>query len=222
VSRRAAAAAGPAPVRPAAEPTHGPGHALERLIFFSDAVFAIAITLLIIEVHVPHLDAPFTDARFLAALARLAPDFVSFVVSFLVIGAFWTGHHRAFDCARHWDARLVFPNLCLLGSIAAMPFFTAFASEYAGHRVPVAFYCGWMLVIALFNLRLQRIVLSAPVVGEAVTPAQRRAIRQRGLAVGLGAATALAAALVMPILGQVALVTIPLWRLLLSRLSPAA
>ena len=197
----------------------GPGHALERMIFFSDAVFAIAITLLVIEIHVPEIHGN-TDHDYLVALAQLSPKFLGFFVSFFVIGQFWAGHHRAFDCARHWDGRLVFPNLMMLSAIAAMPFFTAFVSEYPWGRVPVALYCGWMLVTALLNIRLQRIATSAPVVGASVTPAQRRNVRLRGLSVALGAATALGLALVNPYFGQPGLVSIPFWRLLLNRLIP--
>lgn len=196
---------------------HGPGHALERMIFFSDAVFAIAITLLIIEIRVPELHH-FSDYDFLAALAGLLPSFISFLISFFVIGAFWAGHHRAFDCARHWDPRLILPNLMLLCAIAAMPFFTAFSSEYYGHRVPTAFYCGWLVVVALCNVRLQRIVTEPPIVGAHVARAHRRMIRRRGLAVLLGTVTSLVASLLVPPLGQPALLTIIAWRLLLQRI----
>lgn len=199
---------------------HGPGHALERMIFFSDAVFAIAITLLVIEIHVPHVEAPFTDAAFIEALARLFPNFVGFFVSFFVIGAFWAGHHRAFDCARHWSPKLIAPNLLLLSAIAAMPFFTALSSEYHGHRVPVALYCGWMVVIALLNILVQRIATAPPVVGEHIPQAHRRMIRQRGLATLLGAITALLVSLNWPVFGQIALISIPFWRQLLLRIAP--
>ena len=199
---------------------HGPGHALERLIFFSDAVFAIAITLLIIEIHVPEVPQPASDLAYIAALAQLTPNFVSFFISFFVIGAFWAGHHRAFDCARHWSPKLITPNLFLLSAIAAMPFFTAFSSEYYGQRVPVALYTGWMTVIALLNIWVQRIATAPPVVGERVSEQHRAMLRQRGLAVLLGAGTAFLVSLIQPYAGQAALAAIPFWRLLLKRVMP--
>lgn len=200
--------------------SHGPGHALERLIFFSDAVFAIAITLLIIEIHVPEIHAPFTDVAFLQALAGLWVKFLSFFVSFFVIGAFWAGHHRAFDCARHWSPRLILPNLCMLSTVASIPFFTAFSSEYYGHRVPTALYCFWMMLIALANIWVQRIATTPPVVGERIAKAHCRVIRQRGVATLLGTITAFAMALIFPWAAQATLATIPLWRLVLQRVSP--
>jgi uncharacterized membrane protein len=195
----------------------GPAHALERMIFFSDAVFAIAITLLVIEIHVPEVHRPWTDGGFLRALLPMIPDFVGFFSSFFVIGAFWMGHHRAFDCARHWDPRLMMPNLMMLSAIAAMPFFTAFASEYWGARVPTALYCAWMLLTALLNIRIQRLATAPPVVGKDVTDAQRLMIRQRGQAVALGAATALVISMFAPILAQPSLMSIALWRRLIQR-----
>lgn len=196
-----------------------PAHALERLIFFSDAVFAIAITLLIIEIHVPHIDAANpTDRDFLIALVPLIPKFIGFFVSFYVIANFWAGHHRAFDCARHWHPKLVVPNLMLLGAIAAMPFFTALSSEYYGERVPTALYCAWLFVTALLNLRINRMALAPPVVDEDVSEEKRRMLRARGVAVAMGAATAMVVSLFYPYAAQPALVSIVIWRLLLQRL----
>jgi uncharacterized membrane protein len=197
-----------------------PAHGLERMAFFSDAVFAIAITLLVIEIKVPEVAHPYTDAAFLEALNERIPHFIGFFVSFFAIGLFWASHHRAFDCARHFSPKLFVPNLMLLCAIAAMPFFTAFSAEHFGYRVPTAFYCGWMIVISLCNIMVQRILTAPPVVGEQVPEAQRRAIRQRGLSALLGSVTAFAMSLFIPALGQVMLITIPLWRLLIVRLAP--
>jgi uncharacterized membrane protein len=202
---------------PAKQPE--PEHTTERLIFFSDAVFAIAITLLIIEIRVPELGRSASGLDFVQALATLTPNFVGFLISFFVIGAFWAGHHRAFGCAVGWSDRLVFPNLLMLCAIAAMPFFTAFVSVNPNARVPVGVYCGWLLVTGFLNLNLQRVVLAPPVISPAVSPARIAMIRRRGLAVVLGAATAVLVAIVSPVpaLAELALATIPLWRRVLDR-----
>src|SRR4051812_1082124 len=90
-------------------------HALERLVFFSDAVFAIAITLLVLEVHVPQLPRGSADVVYLQALADLIPSFIGYTISFWVVGMFWLGHHRAFSLASRHSPRMLGWNLFLLG-----------------------------------------------------------------------------------------------------------
>ena len=168
----------------------GPEHRLERLIFFSDAVFAIAITLLVIELRPPRLPWDPGEHDHLVALTAMGPSVIGFVVSFFVIGAFWAGHHRAFALARRWDDRLVAPNLHLLFAIAAMPFITAYMSGNGTARVPVILYCLWLIASGLLAWRLQRLVTQPPVVDPDAAPAQIREVRRRGLSVVVAAATA--------------------------------
>jgi uncharacterized membrane protein len=194
-----------------------PDHPLERLIFFSDAVFAIAITLLIIEVHAPELPRGSPDIAYLQALANLAPSFLGFSVSFFVIGAFWAGHHRAFAMAEHHSERLTGPNLMLLCAVVFMPFSTAFMSANYALTVPSIVYALTLLVTALCNVRLVRLVTSPPIVSEHVSAETIAMTRARGYGVVLGALTALIAALLDPRFSQPALATIPLWRMLLQR-----
>ena len=194
---------------------HGPEHGLERLIFFSDAVFAIVITLLVIDIHAPHLRFGSPDRDYWIALVNLAPEFLGFFISFFVIGFFWAGHHRALSLAAHYSQRLLFPNLMLLAAVAAMPFFTAFASANPMMRVPIFCYCAWLVVAAVLNRRLQTLVTSPPVVAEDVATEAILMTRDRGTAVILGAATGMVTSLFAPVLGQVMLCTIPLWRIAL-------
>lgn len=196
---------------------------LERLVFFSDAVMAIAITLLVIELHPPHLHRGSPDAAYWRALLPMLPELVNFVISFLVIGSFWAGHHRAFGLGERWDDRLLLPNIVFLLTVAAFPFLSGFAAANPGARVPVALYCGWLLLMALFAMRLQHIVTRAPIVDDDATPERIAEVLQRGRSVALGAVTALVVSLIIPVLGQAALVSIPLWRRLLDRrVAPAA
>jgi uncharacterized membrane protein len=191
-------------------------HRLERLVFFSDAVFAIAITLLVIEIHVP--DLPSRDPRVaLEALDHLVPSFFGFALSFLVIGRFWIGHHSALSRATCFTARMMWPNLLLLMSISFMPFATAFMAANIGQLVPTAFYNLVLLVTALLSWRMVSIAIDHWPADEAND--ERKAMRNRGLGVAMGAATALAFTLVSPIFSQMALISIPLWQRLLTRFS---
>ena len=188
-------------------------HALERLVFFSDAVFAIAITLLVIEIHPPHLPGGAADSAHWRALAALIPSFVGYAISFGVIGLFWMGHHRSFALAAHYHPRVLGWNLGLLATIAFMPFVTAYLSAHVGQRVPTLLYCLVLLLASLLNLKVNATATSPPMVAEETTPEQRADIRERGLSVVLGAATALVLALFVPAIGQMGLVSIPLWRI---------
>lgn len=193
-------------------------HALERLVFFSDAVFAIAITLLIIEIHPPHLErGTATDLDHVQALANLIPNFVAYLISFAVIGMFWMGHHRAFSLAAHYSPRILGWNMALLGVVAFMPFAAAYLSANIMQRVPTIFYCGTMLALALLNLKVNRTATSAPMLDEAANPEDVVYVRRRGVAVMLGAASAVIVSIVKPEFGQMGLLTIPLWRVLLTR-----
>jgi uncharacterized membrane protein len=197
---------------------HGPEHGLERLIFFSDAVFAIVITLLVIDIHAPHLRFGSPDRDYWIALVNLTPEFLGFFISFFVIGFFWAGHHRALSLASHYSPRLLQPNLMLLASVAAMPFFTAFASANPMMRVPIFCYCAWLTVAAILNRYLQSMVTRPPIVDDHVPAETIQLTRDRGTSVILGGLTAAAMSLFVPVLGQISLMTIPLWRLLLRKM----
>lgn len=93
---------------------------------FSDGVFAIAITLLILEVHVPDS----RDGRLWHDLLHSWPSFASFGVSFLVIGIIWVNHHAVFQHIRRADRTLLFLNLGLLMSVSFLPFPTALLARY--------------------------------------------------------------------------------------------
>jgi uncharacterized membrane protein len=194
-----------------------PAHPLERLIFFSDAVFAIAITLLIIEVRAPHLDFHASDRDHVVALANLIPSFVAFFISFFVIGAFWAGHHRAFSLSRHWSQALLVPNIMMLCAIAFMPFATAYMGLNMGQRVPSMLYDAVLMTTAILNIRLVKLATSPPVVDELADPLTIARTRARGWGVAAGAAIAFALTFIVPPLSQFGLMTIPLWLRLLVR-----
>ena len=112
----------------------------ERLLFFSDAVFAIAITLLIIEVRLPALPEHATDADAAAALELIAPAIFAYVLSFATIGLYWLGHWRRYRYIERIDERLVGLNLVQLALVAFIPFPTAMMGDHGDLALVVAIY----------------------------------------------------------------------------------
>ncbi|KAB1978594.1 MULTISPECIES: TMEM175 family protein [Streptomyces] len=98
-----------------------------RVEAFSDGVFAIAITLLILEIKVPEAGE---DGGLWHALAEQWPSYAAYVVSFLVIGIMWVNHHQVFGYVARVDRTLMFLNLLLLMVVAAIPWPTAMVAEY--------------------------------------------------------------------------------------------
>ena len=122
----------------------------DRLEMFSDGVLAIAITLLIIEVHVPRAGRE----GLWHALAQEWPSYVAYVVSFLTIGIMWVNHHGMFERIAHIDRGLLFLNLGLLSGIAFLPFPTAVLAAYIrdddNASTAAVVYGLTMVVIGLF------------------------------------------------------------------------
>lgn len=125
--------------------------AFDRFLFFSDAVFAIAITFLALDLRLPAgtLEHGAGDAALWRALAGLWPKYLSFLVSFLVIGLYWLGHHRMFRLINRFDDRLVWLNLLFLLCIVVIPFPTTVLGEHASAPAAVVLYAG---VLALTGL----------------------------------------------------------------------
>jgi uncharacterized membrane protein len=103
----------------------------ERLIALSDGVFAIAITLLVLDLRLPDMAATVSQGEFAAALARVLPAVMGNAVSFTVIGMFWLAHHRLMRFMESVNMRFAVLNLLLLFWIAMLPFPTRVLWQYA-------------------------------------------------------------------------------------------
>ncbi|MGZ3588416.1 MAG: TMEM175 family protein [Candidatus Limnocylindrales bacterium] len=141
------AAMAPASVPPRAIPREpdGPlrarfGNEIERLAFFSDAVFAIALTLLAIDLRLPALPPISTSDELVRALGAMWPQLYSFSLSFFVITLFWIGHYRTFQFLRQADPAFILLNLVLLFFVVLLPFPTAVLGEHSDLVAAVAFY----------------------------------------------------------------------------------
>jgi uncharacterized membrane protein len=126
-----------------------------RIEAFSDGVFAIAITLLIIEIGVPHLEGEPPGTTLPEALLRLWPSFLAYVISFLQIGVIWANHHNRFRFIERSDHGLLFVNILFLMCVAFIPFPTALLAEYldgtaAERETAGVIYAGTLAVTAVF------------------------------------------------------------------------
>ena len=130
------------------------GHlAIERLVFFSDAVFAIAITILVLDLRLPAgVNAGSSHGLWLDLLS-LWPKYLAFFISFWVIGLSWISHHRKFLYIKRIDYPLLFLNLIMLMMIAFIPFPTAVMSENITYTA-TAFYALTMILTCISGLIL--------------------------------------------------------------------
>lgn len=144
---------------------------LERLVFFSDAVFAIALTLLAIELRVPTLTVETSD-ELLRAIYGEWPKFLAFAMSFWIVALYWRTHHRYFRYINRFDNGLIGRNLLLLFSIVCIPFTMSVLGEYGNLSSASWLYAlnmsvlglssAWMWHYATVNYRLVSPALDKP------------------------------------------------------------
>ena len=127
-----------------------------RLEAFSDAVIAIAMTLLVIEIHVPGREVTEEGDQLWDHLWKLWPSYLGYAISFLVIGIMWANHHNIFKQINRVDQTLMIINTIFLLFVCFIPFTTGLLAEYLGHdgqRTATLVYTGWFLLTALaYNL----------------------------------------------------------------------
>jgi uncharacterized membrane protein len=125
----------------------GGGREVERLVYFSDAVMAIAMTLLVIDLRLPEsITEAASDADLRRALEELGPQFLSVALSFAVIAIWWNGHHRLFRTLARSDGLIVLLNFVFLAAIAFLPFPTALIGRFVDHPTAVALYAATNVV----------------------------------------------------------------------------
>ncbi len=126
----------------------------ERLTAFSDGVIAIIITIMVLELKVPH-------GADWAALAPLVPVFLSYVLSFVYVGIYWNNHHHLLHAAERVNGAVLWANLHLLFWLSLMPFATGWMGENHFAPLPTALYGAVLLMPAIAYVVLQRAIIAA-------------------------------------------------------------
>ena len=135
-----------------------------RLEAFSDGVLAIIITIMVLELKVPH-------GTELAALEPLAPVFLSYVLSFVYVGIYWNNHHHLLHAAHKVDGRVMWANLHLLFWLSLFPFVTGWMGENHFETVPVALYGVIAFMAAIAYAILVRALIAAHGKGSTIATA---------------------------------------------------
>jgi uncharacterized membrane protein len=123
-----------------------------RLEAFSDGVIAILITIMVLELKIPHEPT-------LAALARLLPVFLSYVLSYVFIGIYWSNHHHMLHAVTRVNGAILWANLHLLFWLSLVPFTTGWMGENHFSSLPVAAYGVTLLGAAIAYTVLQNVII---------------------------------------------------------------
>jgi uncharacterized membrane protein len=124
-----------------------------RLEAFSDGVIAVIITIMVLELKIPH-------GNDLAALASVLPVFLSYVLSFVYVGIYWNNHHHMLHAVQHVNGRALWANLHLLFWLSLIPFVTGWASETHFASLPVAIYGFVLLMAGVAYYILERVLIA--------------------------------------------------------------
>ncbi len=160
-----------------------------RLEAFSDGVIAIIITIMVLEMKVPH-------GADLAALRPLLPVFLSYVLSYVNVGIYWNNHHHLLHAARHVSGRVLWANLLLLFWLSLFPFCTGWMGENHFASLPTALYGVVLLMAAYSYLVLQQAIVAVD--GASSPLATAVGADRKGLVSRLLYMAAIAAAFVRP------------------------
>jgi uncharacterized membrane protein len=155
------------------------GRRLERIAGLSDGVFAIAMTLIVLEIHVPDAGPIRSEQDLWNALLGLGPRLLTYLLSFLTLGIFWNGQQTQLNLFASADRDLTWLQLAFLATIALMPFSTSLLAEFITYRIALLAY--WLNIFAiglLLYLNWEYATRKRLVTAEA-TPAISTVIRRR-------------------------------------------
>src|SRR5919204_1756238 len=125
------------------------GRRLDRIAALSDGVFAIAMTLIVLEIRVPEPPPIHTESDLWTALQGLAPRLVTYFLSFLTLGIFWNGQQTQLNMFATADRDLTWLHLGFLATVALMPFSTSLLAEFITFRLALLLYLGNILLLGL-------------------------------------------------------------------------
>jgi uncharacterized membrane protein len=152
---------------------------LERIGALADGLFSIAMTLIVLEIHVPDPGPIQTDTQLLTALAALWPRFVTYLLSFVTLGLFWNGQQTQLSYLARADRHLSWIYLGFLAFIAVMPFSTSLLAEFINLRVALLLYWANIALVGAFIYAAWAYAVRARLVRTDVSPEVVGLVRRR-------------------------------------------
>jgi len=121
------------------------GRSLERIAALSDGIFAVAMTLLVLDIHIPSAEAVHSEAQLLHALATLSPQWIAYLMSFLTLGIFWAGQQTQLNHIREGSRDLMWIHLAFLFAVTMLPLSTRLLAEFIEYRSALVLY--WLNIL---------------------------------------------------------------------------
>jgi uncharacterized membrane protein len=155
------------------------GQSLERLAALSDGIFAVAMTLLVLDLHVPAKEAIHNPGELWHTLAASAPQLISYLMSFMTLGIFWNGQQAQLNSFSRSDRHLSWIHMAYLFAVSIMPFSTRLLAEFISYRSVLIAYWGNILLLGVVLFCSWRYATKAGLLRESVTRERQCAVERR-------------------------------------------
>jgi uncharacterized membrane protein len=155
------------------------GRSLERLAALSDGIFAVAMTLLVLDLHVPASEGIHSQGALWHSLAGAAPQFISYLLSFITLGIFWNGQQAQLNSFTRSDRHLSWIHLAFLFLVSLMPFSTHLLAEFISYRLALVAYWGNILLLGVVLFASWRYATRTGLLQEEITRERRCAVERR-------------------------------------------
>ena len=155
------------------------GRSIERLAALSDGIFAVAMTLLVLDLHVPASEVIHGQGDLWRTLAGAVPQFISYVMSFMTLGIFWNGQQAQLNSFTRSDRHLSWIHIAFLFAVSIMPFSTRLLAGFIAYRSVLIVYWGNILLLGLVLYGSWRYAIRAGLLREDVTRDRQCAVERR-------------------------------------------
>jgi uncharacterized membrane protein len=155
------------------------GQSVERLAALSDGIFAVAMTLLVLDLHTPNRQSIYSERDLFLALGAMGPQLITCLMSFLTLTIFWNGQQAEINRFARADRHVTWMNMAFLCAISVLPFSTRLLAEFIGYRTALLCYWGNIVVPGFVLYGIWRYACHHGLVKEDVTYDVRCAIERR-------------------------------------------